>query len=362
MKVLEVINSLRPTGGGETFAVNFSREMTSFAETKVVILRDNNKEFFINRLKEKNIYVVILNKKGHIDLKNAKELAKVIKDFKPDFIHSENNALISIYFALRHIKKKDRPLVFHTMHLAPEDECSNKFVRFMYRKILRKKNYIPVAITELLSKSSSKYYKVKYVPFVENGVDLEPFSPEKPLSKRKYDVVVVGRFAYQKNHAFLIPAFKKLSNTFPNLKVALVGGGELFDEMVQKAKDLDALNNIDFLGLLDSPSKIVNDSKIIVLGSHFEANPLSLLEGMGAGCVVVSSRVGGVADIIKEPENGYLFETNDETRFLDRLSYILSNIEEFEKVRIHNFEYSKKFSMRNCVEDYYNLFLNTKVK
>ena len=333
MKVLEVINSLGPTGGGETFAVNFTREMSLIADTRVVVLRNNNKEHFLNRIKERNIDLTILNRNKHIDLKNAKELRNIIKDFKPDFIHTENNALIPVYFALLGLKRKERPLVFHTMHLAPEDECSNKYVRIMYKHILKKKKYIPVAITKKLSIDSSKYYKVKNVPYVENGVDLDPFNSTKPLVDRKYDIVVVGRFAYQKNHAFLIPAFAKLAKEHPSLKVALVGGGELFDEMKQLASSLGADNNIDFLGILNSPADIVNDSKIIVLGSHFEANPLSLLEGMGAGCVVVSTNVGGVADIIKEPNNGYLFEVNDEKRFLDLLSKILNNVGEYEKVR-----------------------------
>lgn len=356
MKVLEVINSLGPTGGGETFAVNFSREMSNLAETKVAILRNNNKQHFIDRLKEKNIEPIILNKKGHIDLKNVRQLRKVIREFRPDYIHTENNALISVYLALRHIKRKNRPFVFHTMHLAPCDECADRFVRIMHKHIFKKKGFVPVAITKKLAEESSLYYKYQNVPYVENGVDLEPFDSSIPLAKRKYDVTVVGRFAYQKNHVFLIDAFSKLVKDIPTLKVAFVGGGELFNQMVELAKQEKVDNNIDFLGVLNSPSKIVNDSKIIALGSHFEANPLSLLEGMGAGCVVVSSNVGGVADIIHEPENGFLFQANDKVRFIEILKKTLLNIGDFEKTRLFNSNYSKQFSMKNCAKNYFDLF------
>ena len=60
---------------------------------------------------------------------------QIIKDFKPDVIHTENNALIPAYLALRKIKKNQRPKVFHTMHLKAEDETSNKIVRFLYKFI-----------------------------------------------------------------------------------------------------------------------------------------------------------------------------------------------------------------------------------
>lgn len=357
MKVLEVISSLGPTGGGETFAVNLSRELSELVDLKVVILFKNYKQFFIERLLEKGIQPIILNKKKHFDLKNAKELRKIINEFKPDVIHTENNALIPTYLALRKTAYKKSINVFHTMHLMPKDECSNTLVRILYKHILKKKNYIPVAITKNLSIVSSKFYSRENVPFVNNGVDLAPFKNEKKLKDRKYDIVVVGRFSLEKNHVFLIKAFARLKEIIPNISIALVGSGELFDQVKQMAVDLGVSENTLFTGVLNSPAEIVNDSKIIVLGSLFEANPLSLLEGMHSGCVVVSTDVGGVADIIHEPENGFLFNVNDEDAFIQIITKILGDIDGYEPVREHNSQYSNNFSMKKCAKDYYDLFV-----
>ena len=92
MKVLEIISSLKPIGGGETFAVNFSRWMNDISDFKAVILYEEYNQMFVDRLNEKKIDYVILNKQKHFDLKNAKELRMVIEEFKPDAIHTENNA------------------------------------------------------------------------------------------------------------------------------------------------------------------------------------------------------------------------------------------------------------------------------
>ena len=97
MKILEVISSLYPMGGAETFATNLCVEISKIAKLKVVILYQKNRDFFISKLKENNIDVVILDRKGHIDLKNAKQLREIILDFKPDVIHTENNALIQTF-------------------------------------------------------------------------------------------------------------------------------------------------------------------------------------------------------------------------------------------------------------------------
>ena len=141
MKILEVISSLYPMGGAETFATNLCVEISKIAKLKVVILYQKNRDFFISKLKENNIDVVILDRKGHIDLKNAKQLREIILDFKPDVIHTENNALIQTFLALRKTKYKNKINIFHTMHLIPEQECSNPLVRMMYKHILKTKLY-----------------------------------------------------------------------------------------------------------------------------------------------------------------------------------------------------------------------------
>ncbi len=361
MKVLEIISSLDPTGGAETFAVNLSRELNDISHLKVVILYSKHKGYFEQKLKEKNIDYLFMNKTNHFDLKNAKELRKIINDFKPDVIHTENNALIPTYLALRMIKKSQRPNVFHTMHLKPEEETSNKIIKVLFKHILKKPNFIPVAISKTLSAESQSYYKVKNVPFIDNGVALEPFRTTNKLSSRKYDIVVVGRFVMLKNHHFLVSSFIELKKKYPSLNVALVGNGELFDGVKAFVKDNNAQDYIHFLGLLDNPASIVNDSKIIALGSLSEANPLSLLEGMSAGCIVVSSSVGGVPDIVKEGENGFLFPSGDKEKFVEILHRILSNIEAYQNMSEINVDYSNKFSMKECARKYYNLFENYRI-
>lgn len=360
MKILEVISSLYPMGGAETFATNLCVEISKIAKLKVVILYQKNRDFFISKLKENNIDVVILDRKGHIDLKNAKQLREIILDFKPDVIHTENNALIQTFLALRKTKYKNKINIFHTMHLIPEQECSNPLVRMMYKHILKKRNYIPVAITKQLAEVSAKFYKKDNVPVVYNGTNLTNNNNNIPIHERKYDVVVVGRFSPEKNHKFLIDSFVELKKKISSLKVAFVGGGPLLDEMTQYSNNLNANDFIEFTGILYKPYEVVNDSKIIALGSLFEANPLSLIEGMASGCIVVASNTGGIPDVIHEPQNGFLFNVNDSEKFIEILSKILKDIERYKKISNFNADYSKQFSMEGCAKEYHKLFIDFK--
>ena len=354
MKVLEVISSLEPIGGGETFAVNISRSFHKKHELKVVILYQKHTKMFIDRLDEAGIDYVFLNKKKHFDLKNARELRKIISDFKPDYIHTENNALIPTYLALRKLPSKRRPPVFHTMHLAPSIECSQRIVRVLYTHIFKTGIATPVAITESLAKESEDFYKLNNIPYVENGIDLSRIPTETiPLKKRNYDLVVVGRFSYPKNHEFLIRTFREIKSKKPDFKPAFIGGGELFEQMKQLAIDLNC-QFIEFLGTMPNPATILINTKIIALGSRFEANPLSLLEGMASGCIAVSSNVGGVGNIVKK-DNGFLFELNNSNRFIEIVLEILNNLSNFEDMSKHNIEYAHRFSMDKCADKYIKL-------
>lgn len=355
MKILEVISNLYPVGGGETFAVNFCLYAQNVSTLKTVILYKKHNPMFAERLKGKGIDFVFLDKQKHFDLKNAKELSKIIASFKPDVIHTENNALIPVYLALRHLNKKDRPLVFHTMHLSPENECANRIVKFLYKWILHRKNFIPIAITEILAKQSEKFFRLPVVPYINNGVDLSRIpTPTVNLSNREYDVVVIGRFSPEKNHEFLIESFVDIKKRFKNFKAAFIGGGELFDQMKDLAKKQGG-SFIDFMGTMPNPGTVLVNAKIIALGSRFEANPLSLLEGMAAGCIAVSSDVGGVRNIVKE-NNGFLFEVNDKNKFVEIIEKVLEKPLIFEEMSKNNVSYSKNFSMENCVNNYLALF------
>ena len=64
MRILEVISNLHPVGGGETFAVNFSRCAQDLSTLKTVILYKKHTEMFIERLKEKNVDFIFLNKQN----------------------------------------------------------------------------------------------------------------------------------------------------------------------------------------------------------------------------------------------------------------------------------------------------------
>ena len=101
----------------------------------------------------------------------------------------------------------------------------------------------------------------------------------------------VGRFAHQKNHAFLLDIFKEILKALPDAQLLLMGRGPLEQGVKDKARQLGILENVRFLGVRDDVPHILIASDVFVFPSLFEGLPVSVVEAQAAGLPCVVSEV-----------------------------------------------------------------------
>ena len=166
---------------------------------------------------------------------------------------------------------------------------------------------------------------------VESVVIYPPVNTEKFVPKRKTNTIVyVGRFSQltqAKNQHILVDAFKKFyKKGFDDWRLVLVGGGEIAsqDYLTKLKKSvgdypIEILTSVDF-NLL---KKYYGEAKIFWsaagMGNDERKEPgkmehfgITLVEAMSAGCVGVAFEGGGHREIIKDGENGLLFQTTSQ--------------------------------------------------
>lgn len=354
MKVLEVINSLRTIGGAETFAVDFSIELSHIAEVEVAILYDANNSYLLSRLKNAGITTHVFHKRAHIGLKTIFDLRRLIKTGHFNVVHTENNALISTFLARMGIRQK--PKIFHTIHNPAPIECGGRVSGFLYRRFFKQKDVVPVAISSEMAKSANAFYKMLNCPFINNGIDLSTFNSRIPLRERQTDCAVVARLTEQKNYPFLIRVFCYVQERIPSFQAKIAGDGPLRHEIEDSIAEKGAGSFIHLLGQTQRSADLLSNTKILVLGSLYEGNPLCLLEGMASGCVIVSSAVGGIPDIVLDGTNGFLFKEYGVEAFGSKIVDILTNPNEFEPIRLGNIRASLKYSIQQTVQSYAALF------
>ncbi len=170
---------------------------------------------------------------------------------------------------------------------------------------------------------------VEKLRVVHNGVDPSPFlqpSPgdvRKSLGLREDDVVItfVGRLAPPKDALTLLAAIKNV----PSCKVLIVGDGPLRDGIEAYSREQKLSESVIMLGERSDVPAILSASDIFVLISDWEGLPYTIIEAMMAGLPVIASEVGGVGELVKDGETGFLVERKDVAGLTAALQRLIGN-------------------------------------
>ncbi|OGC70715.1 hypothetical protein A2415_03695 [candidate division WWE3 bacterium RIFOXYC1_FULL_39_7] len=199
--------------------------------------------------------------------------------------------------------------------------------------------------------------KTNQISYIPNGVDTNFFCPparsEKLFLRNKFGIpenalviVFSGRLVKEKGIDTLVEAFRNINREFPNTFLLIVGGvnpdpsrvssESMLADFKNKAWATDPISatkkasklgitNIKFTWSVANVSDYLKTSDIFVLPSFTEGLSNSLLEGMATGLAVVASNIPSVVPVIKNFENGLLFEAGNVDELTDRLRiFILS--------------------------------------
>ena len=177
-------------------------------------------------------------------------------------------------------------------------------------------------------------------------------------------IISVGRHTYKKAPYLTILAFQKVLERHPNLKLKMIGDGELFDVSKNLVKSLGLENDIILLGGLERKEIVKHLEKAFLFVQHSivasngdsEGTPVGIIEAMAAGLPVVSTRHAGIPDVVIENKAGLLV---DENNIEEMATYMLKLVENRDlaeimgqkgKIRIKNY-----FSLDKHLETINNL-------
>ena len=224
---------------------------------------------------------------------------------KPDILHcfSPNPATL---LSLKWAKAKKIPLIYDEQNTAKFD-----FYRPKYHEIFKAASVFKV-LSPALKKQALRYappnLKIVAIPHV---VDLPPMVEKK---KRKGIVIgSMGRIEHEKNFELYVKMAKEVYLAFPSVRFLLAGDGKFLLNIKQVAKALGLDECFQFLGFLphDDIHLFFSEIDIYVQTSRSEGVPIVISEAMAYGKPVVSTNVGGVADLVKDEETGILVPSED---------------------------------------------------
>lgn len=240
---------------------------------------------------------------------SVSELSRVIREQKPDLIHAHD--MRAGFFSA--LCCGNIPLVSHIHNNAYDARgLSPKTVGYLLAGFRAKhifwvsqSSFDGYAFHKLFARKSSVLYNVIDTDEIYTKLSQDPNTYD-------YDLIYVGRLTYQKNPQRLLRLCARLKQDKPDLKVAIVGTGELEEELKTLSQELNLEDTVHFLGFQPNPIKMVACSKAMILTSRWEGTPMCALEAMALGTPVVSTPSDGMKDLLTDGVSGYLTESDEQ--------------------------------------------------
>jgi glycosyltransferase involved in cell wall biosynthesis len=174
-----------------------------------------------------------------------------------------------------------------------------------------------------------------------------------------------GRLSAEKGVKTLFSAWLKEER---KSKLKVVGTGELFDDLNKIASGSTKIEMLGFKSGEELNTLIREASFIIVPSEWYENNPLTIIEAYANGKPVIGSNVGGIPEIIKDGDTGFLFEMGSENELSEKIN-IAESISEVEYYRLSmnarefaEEHFSEESHYRSLMSTYENLIDSKEVK
>lgn len=149
----------------------------------------------------------------------------------------------------------------------------------------------------------------------------------------------------------ILRAFKQVQAQIPEATLTLVGSGSEHDNLIREVEEME-LYHVNFTGRVDNNEiyTFLDQADIMLSSPTVDNMPVSLLEGMNAGLLVISSRVGGVPYIIKNGMTGLLFESDNHDELIEKMLWAINN-QNIAKAIIQQAYSAVKTYRWDCIEE-----------
>lgn len=237
------------------------------------------------------------------------DFKKLYRKYKPDIIHLHSSKA-GMLGRLAFPASK----TIYTVH-------GFDSIRIAYRKFLPIERFMQrsckaiVGVSLYDEKHLIEEKITHHVSTIYNGIEKPISLPENPFNDIKYfkgKILCVARMAYPKRPDLFIETARLL----PEYAFIWIGNQHEVKE--------EFPNNIFFKGNLQNAGAYNEYADLFMLPSNYEGLPMVIIEAMSFGKPVVASNVGGISEIVRDGQNGYVVK-NDASAFAEKIQSILDN-------------------------------------
>jgi glycosyltransferase involved in cell wall biosynthesis len=355
-RILRIIN--RFNIGGPTYnAAYLTKYMPPEYETLLIGgEKEDHEESSLHILNDLGINPVIIPEmKRSInpmnDYNTYKKIKAIIKEFKPDIVHTHAAKAGTIGRLAAYNSKV--PIIVHTFHGHVFHSYFNKAKTTLFKNIernLASKSTKIIAISEKQKYELGTIHRIcrpEKLEVIPLGFDLSRFqeniTEKRAAFRKQYNIAddeiavgIIGRIVPVKNHELFVRAWKEVSDkTTKKIRAFIVGDGEDRAKTEALAKELglsictgnfeNSKCSLTFTSWIKDVDVVNAGIDIVALSSLNEGTPVSLIEAQAGNNPVVSTKVGGIENVVIHNKTGLLSEVGDTQGYAVNLLNIIEN-------------------------------------
>ena len=258
-------------------------------------------------------------------------LAAILRDFsKYAILHIHSSygwsfRRLSMVAAVAMLARKRVLMHIHGSMFDVYERRASSLERWWIRYILSRVDRV-IVLSDDWAKRISQIAPKARLNVLPNAVDVNQYSyaGRRTLGQRPYKVLFLGRLGERKGAYDLLKAAALIPSGLCSFILAGDGEVEKVQEAVRKLGMEDRFLLPGWVGI-DERKRLLREASLFVLPSYHEGLPMAILEAMAAALPVVSTRVGGIPDAVKDGVNGRLIEAGDVRALADALIAVLGD-------------------------------------
>ena len=356
MRILHLIARMN-VGGTATYLANLISGLEELGVENLLVMgnvpKGEAEDLVVSKLRYRRVDSLSRQLNFFKDIKARSEIEAIIKEFKPDLIHTHT---FKAGFLLR-IRKRQIPLIhsFHGHHLYdPEFGLIKRSTLNFIERLLAPRAEKLITIgkkvgDELLATGIGRAEQYLSIAPGISPIALESDSEIRKrfgLSQDQVLVLWLGRFTQVKRPDRVL----EIARLVPKAHFLMAGGGELLDQLKQGAPD-----NLTFMGYQDK-NQMWSIADIALCTSDSEGMPLALIEAQMAGVPVVSTDVGSVAEIVEDGVTGRLAQKNS-ADLAAKVIEVMGEIEKSDELsKASQKRATREFSTEVMAKAHHNLY------
>ena len=299
-------------GGAQRMVYELVRSLNrDIYEVCVICFATSTANGMEDDLKSMGIAVRCIGPFKKIRMAALRQAAAVLNDFSPDVVHGHlGGAQLALPWCVLH--RVPLVVTLHTTMPKALNPLVEKAVRIdSGGKIIKLVAVSSETRSQAICHLGCDEARVSEV---DNGIWLEDYHLSNPSDPTVF--INVGTQNENKNQAMLLSAFRVVLQKYPASRLILIGDGPNHDALVADANGDD---RIELPGSVTNVPEWLARANVYVQCSYREAMPMAIIEAIASGLPVITTNVGGVGDVVRNGQDGFLIEPGSESALVEAM-------------------------------------------